>query len=52
MSFAYGLRHPDLRNPFPLHDGRRSIDVYVPSYWKDERNTSLSTLQGIFKRIG
>jgi hypothetical protein len=52
MSFAYGLRHPDTRNPFPLHDGRRPIDVYVPSYWQDERNTSLNTLQGIFKRIG
>jgi hypothetical protein len=51
MSFAYGLRHADTRNPFPLHDGRRPIDVYVPSYWQDDRNTSAQALKSIFKRV-
>lgn len=51
MSFAYGLRHGNLMNPFPFADGRRPSDVYIASTFRDERNSSLSALKSIFKRV-
>lgn len=51
MSLAYGLRHGNLMNPYPFADGRRPIDVYVPSTYQDDRHTSMTTLKSIFKRV-
>lgn len=50
MSFAYGLRHGNLTNPFPFAEGHRPIDSYVASTYQDERNTSLNALKALFKR--